>query len=207
MKIQYSKIRWQLASKLSLLVGLSLLTACSSGPLVRDYVAPVNECCTRISDFQFRPILLGQEFVLEVTSANATYQFVPGHNEHFIAFSMPSDIRATAIQTKSFLSTDYLPKSTTLFPDFIFLNDRYQEIGRSGVTNLQERGDFWGGALAGNVKVPAGARYFIIVAGKGDGSNYYHSANGNLHLIPAAALGKIAIKVYGEAAAMDATKQ
>lgn len=207
MKKEYSDIFWQLARRLSLLAGLSVLTACSSGPLVRDYVAPINDCCSKISDFQFRPILFGQELLLDITSADATYQFSPGYNIHFVAFSIPNNGQATAIQAKSFLSTDYLPKSTALFPDFIFLDDGYQEIGRSGVNNLQERGDFWGGALAGSVKVPAGARYFIIVAGMGDGSNYYHSANGLKHFIPAAALGKFAIKVYGETIGTDARKQ
>lgn len=183
---------------ISLLIPLWLLTACSSEPLVRDYVVPTNACCARIDEFEFRRLPVGQEFVFNITSADATYQFLPGRREHFAAFSIPDGFSVTAIQIKSYLSTDFLPKATALLPDFIFLDGGYRQIGRMSVKDLKERGNFWGGALGSTVVVPSGARYFIVIAGTGDGTNYYHSENGRLHPIPAAALGKLSLRVFGE---------
>jgi len=191
----YLRSWWRLGSLLS---SLGLLTACSSEPLIRDYVAPTNACCAKINEFQFRRLPLGREFVFSITSADSTYQFSLGHREHFAAFSVPDGFSSTTIQSKSYLSTDYLPKATALLPDFVFLDGDYRQIGRASVKDLQEQGDFWGGALGGMVAVPPGTRYFIVVAGTGDGSNQYHSENGRLHLIPAAALGKLSLRLFGE---------
>ena len=190
----------------SLLISVGLLTACSSEPLVHDYIAPTNACCARINEFEFRRLPLGQEFVFSITSADATYQFSSGRREHFAAFSIPDGFSATTIQIRSYLSTDFLPKATALLPDFIFLDGGYRQIGRMSAKNLQEQGNFWGGALGGTVAVPQGTRYFVVVAGNGDGSNYYRSENGRLHPIPAAALGKLSLRLFGEPIGTAASK-
>lgn len=196
MRAQYCLGGWWLA--ISVIISLILLTACSSEPLVRGYVAPTHTCCARIDEFKFHRLSLGQEFVFSITSADPTYQFSAGRREHFAAFSVPDGFAATTIQSKSFLSTDFLPKATALLPDFIFLDGGYRQISRASVKDLQERGSFWGGALGSTVIVPPGVRYFVVVAGIADGSNQYHSENGSLNPIPAAALGKLSLRLFGE---------
>jgi len=188
----------------SLLLGLGLLTSCSSEPLTQDYVAPVTPCCARISEFQFRPLPPGEEFLFNITPTDSTYRFSSGGAQHFAAFRIPDGFTATAIQTKSYLSSDYLPKATALLPDFIFFDSGYRQLGRASVRGLQERGDFWGGSLGSTVAVPPGTRYLVVVAGEGDGSNYYHSENGRRHPIPAAALGRLSLRLFGEVAERNA---
>lgn len=177
---------------------LCLFAACSSEPLVRAYEAPPQTCCARFDEFKFHPLPLGQEIDFSIASGNPTYPFVAGRREHFVAFRVPDGFSVTTIQSTSYLSTDFLPKATALLPDFIFLNGAYQQVGRVSVTDLQERGTFWGGALGGTVMVPPGVRYLVVVAGIGDGSSHYRSANGRLYKIPAAALGKFSLRMFGE---------
>lgn len=177
---------------------MCLLTGCSSDPLVRGYVTPKSVCCAKIEEFKFHTMPLGQEHFFKISSESPTHQFSAGRYEHFAAFRIPDGFAVAAIQSRSHLSTDFLPKATALFPDFIFFDSNYRQIGRANVKALQERGSFWGAALGATVAVPQGVRYFVVVAGNGDGSNQYRSENGVVHQIPAAALGKLSLRLFGE---------
>ena len=186
------------SSRLGLIAGVVVITGCVSQPLVGRYAAPNLTCCSSMAEFAFRPIPVGQDVDFSITSTEPTFTF-SGQPEHFVAFKVPDRFVVATIQVKSYLSTDFLPRATAVIPDFIYLDASYRVIGKSAVTHLQEAGGFWGGAFSGRTQAPSTTRYIVVVAGDGSkGIPVYHSENGMAHPIPAAALGKLALRLFGE---------
>lgn len=198
-----SKKHWHLVR---LLLSFGLISGCSNEPLIYNYTAPTSSCFTKIEEFQFRRFPLGRDFDFSITPSDATYSFTHGRCEHFAAFSLPDGFSATMIQSKSYLTTDYLPSARALIPDFIFLDEKYQFIKRINVKNLQEQSNLGGVSLTGQVIVPSSTRYIVIVAGYGDGTNRVHSENGTVHNIPPSALGKLSLRLFGESNGAAANK-
>ena len=199
MKSQYawSQKLW-CSSWLGLIASVVVITGCTSQPLVGSYVATKSACCSSIAEFKFHSIPLGQDIDFSITSTESNFPFSK-HPEHFVAFKVPDDFIAATIQVKSYLSTDFLPKATAVIPDFIYLDANYLVIGKSAVTNMQEAGGFWGAAFSGRAQVPPKTRYIVVIAGDGSTMGHdYHSANGTTHHIPAAALGKLSLRLFGE---------
>lgn len=185
-------------TQLGVIAGVIVITGCTSQPLVGNYVATKSACCSSIAEFNFRPIPLGLDVDFSITSTEPTFSF-SGHLEHFVAFKVPNDFAAATIQFKSYLSTDYLPKATAVIPDFICLDGNFLVIGRVAATNMQVAGGFWGGAFSGRAPVPPRTLYIVVVAGDGNnGVPAYHSENGRAYHIPAAALGNLSLRLFGE---------
>lgn len=193
--VRYNKSRF--STWFYIASGALLICGCASQPIVGRYSAPASACCSTIDQFNFRSISLEQENRLSITTADSTFPF-NGRPVHFAAFKLPIDFAATTIQIKSYLSTDFLPKATAVIPDLIYLDAGLRIVGKTSITNIHEDGGFWGGAFSGKAIVSPEVRYIVVIAG-GEGKAYpYASANGRLHFIPAAALGDLSFRLFGE---------
>jgi hypothetical protein len=184
-----------------LIAAVAFIAGCAGQPRLSDYVPEKMSCCTRIEEFTFRSIPLGEDVPVSISAKDSTYTFTE-KPQHFVAFKVPDGFVATTIQAKTYLSTDFLPNATALFPEFIFLDANFGLLRRAELGNMQVAGEFWrGGAFAGRSSVPGLARYFIIVAAESGGQTPpYRAENGRPYQIPAAALGSLSVRLFGEKA-------
>lgn len=184
--------------RLIYLTGAIFISGCANQPLIRDFVATKSACCSSMAQFNFRSIPLGQDFNLSITPAEPTFSF-SDRLVHFVPLKVPDNFIATAIQVKSFLSTDYLPKATAVFPDFIYLDANFKIVGKAVVTDMQSAGNFWGSAISSRAQVPPKTLYIVVVAGDGSGGfPTINAGSGRPYSIPAAALGDISLRLFGE---------
>lgn len=176
------------------------LAGCAGQPTVEEYVVPASGCCDSVSAITFRALPAGHPVEFNLTADAPTYRF-SGERRHFVAFSIPSDFSATTIQVTSFLTTAYLPKATAVLPDFLYLDADKQVLGRSSTRDFQSAAGFWRSGVAGRAEVPAGTRYVIVFAGKGDahGGPTLLSGNGTPWPVRAAAIGDFSLRLFGAA--------
>ena len=174
------------------------LTGCAGQPTVGQYAAPNTACCSSISEFTFRPVLLGQEVEFSLSPANPTYDF-SGPRQHFVALRIPDGFAATTIQVRTYLSTAYLPQATAVIPEFLFLDVDYKVLTRRPTENFQTAGGFWRSAVSGRVQVPSQTRYIVVTAGDGrSGVPVVRSENGTPYRVNPAALGDFSLRMFGE---------
>lgn len=184
----------------SWLIAFALVTiGCTSQPHVGYVAATKSGCCSSLAEVIFRPIPLGHEMDVSITAEAPILSF-SGTPEHFVALKVPDDFKAMSIQIKSYLSTTYLPNSTALIPEFIFLDAKNEVVGKAALDNVRVAGEFIrSGIFSGSVMVPAGSRFIVIVAGKGNSRvPAYPSANGRPYIIPLAALGELSLRIFGK---------
>jgi hypothetical protein len=181
------------------IAGAAVLAGCTSQPLARTYVAPNSTCCSSVDQFDFQTVQLGQDVEFGIASSSPTFAFF-GRREHFAAFRIADGSDATSLHVKSYLSSDLLPMATAVVPQFSFYDASLAPIGRSIATDAQPAGGFWRGAISGRAPVPSGTRYIIVTAADGSGGlPTLRSENGTRYQIPAAALGDLSLRLFGEA--------
>lgn len=175
------------------------LSACTSQPLVGDYVPPVAACCSKVSDYGFQPLALGKETDFSLAENGPTLT-IDGRRGFFAGFSIRADIVASAAVVKSYLSTGFLPKATAVVPELVFYDADLQRIGSTTVSNMQSDNGFWRSSISGRVAVPNKTRHIVIIAGNGaKGRTLIRSENGTPYYLPPAALGDLSIRLFGEA--------
>jgi len=179
-------------------IGWTAVAGCMSQPLVGNYVASDSACCSTVKEFDFRPIRLGEDVEFSLTSGGPASSF-SGGREHFSAFKVPDGFVATSIQSKSYLSTDLLPMATAVIPELRFYDESFLEIGKAGATNAQGATGFWRSAISSRAAIPVGTRYIVVTAGNTSGGlPTMRSENGRVHRIPAAAIGDLSLRLFGE---------
>lgn len=177
----------------------ALVAGCTGQPTVLQYVPPSAACCSGPAQFTFRPLPLGQEAEFSLSAADPTYDF-SGRRAHFVALRIPDGFSASAIQVKSYLSTAYLPNASAVLPDFVYLDRELRTIGRASSGDFQNAGGFWRSAVSGRARVPAAARYIVVIAGDGSGGlPALYSENRTPYRVRPAALGEFSLRLFGEA--------
>lgn len=178
------------ANRLVLVVAtLNCLAGCTSQPLVANYEPQQTECCSKVHDFPFRQMVPGQDIQFQLTSADPTYSS-NGKRQHFAAFRTPACLRPTAIHVTTYLSTEFFPKATAVSPDLIFLDADFAVLGQSEVSDWQPSDNQWRSAAMGRAVVPSATRYVVVIPGEG--------LRGRPFSLPAAALGELSLRIYGE---------
>ncbi len=183
------------------LLCIAALAGCLAKPSVFSYVAPVTGCCTRISEIQFVSMEPGREVDFSLTPRSPAFAFSETR-QHFVAVKFPEGFNVTSVQVRSYLTTEMIPKATVVLPDFVFLDENKNVIGKTALKEAKSSGGFWRAEMTGRAAVPAKARYMIAVAGTGSGgSPVFATENGSRYSIPPAALGDFSMRLFGEATA------
>lgn len=176
----------------------STLSGCATQSRVEEYTVPATACCSSLSALPFRPMPLGQELELSLTSASPTYDF-SGKRQHVAAVKIPDGFSATVIQVKTYLSGLFVWNMSALLPEFVFLDDRYQVLATRPTENYQRATGFWRSAVNGRVAVPAGARYVVVKPGDGSaGVPVVHGDKGASGRVNPAAVGDFSLRIFGE---------
>jgi hypothetical protein len=176
------------------------LYGCAGQPTVQNYVPRSGACCSKITDFNFVPMPLGQEMELSFTADLPTYAF-DGRPQHFIALKIADGFTPTAIQVRTYLSTGFLPYATAVLPQFIYLGPDLRIVERQSTRGFQQAGGFWRQGVTGRADVTPIARYIVVVAGDGSEERpIYHSESGRAFSIPPAALGAFTLRLFGQTA-------
>jgi len=151
-----------------------------------------------MAEFHFRTLAPGQEVEFTISAAEPTYEF-SGRAQHFVALGIPDDFAASAIQVRSFLTTPYLPSTSAVMPEFIYLGSDFRVVGGSPASGFQSAGTFWRSAVSGRARVPSGTRYVVVIAGDGRGGlPVLYSENRTPYTVRPAALGDFSLRLFGE---------
>lgn len=184
--------------RLMLAASALALAACTSQPLQGSYVVPTTDCCATLAEYAFKPLPLGQETDVSLTATSPTLA-LNGQRGHFVGFSIPPGVIASAVSVKTYLSSDFLPKATAVAPQFHFFDARFQPLAKVAVTDMQSEGGFWRSAVSGRVAVPSDTRYIVLMASRGEAWRaVVRSENGTQYRLPPAALGDLSVRLFGE---------
>lgn len=150
-----------------------------------------------MAQFRFSPLAPGREVELRFSASEPVYDFA-GQHRHFIALSIPDDFAASAIQVRSFLTSPYLPSTSAVIPDFIYLGSDFEVLEKSPATGFQNAAGFWRSAVLGRARVPPAARYIVVIAGDGSGGlPVLYSENRTPYTVRPAALGDFSLRLFG----------
>lgn len=192
--------RFRIGGSLAALLAsmLMVLAGCAGQPLVGSYHTAMRSCCGDVSQLPYQPAPLGQDISFTLNDNSPAFTFPPAAAlEPFAAFRMPDHFAVQTVVVTSRLSTDFLPNATAVYPVFLCLDTGFRQIARIPVTDFQSGGDFWGAALQGHAAMPRGTAYFIVVAGSTGGA-VVSAQSGRPYVIPAAALGGMSLRLFGE---------
>ena len=177
---------------------IAVLAGCAGQPTVGEYLTPKTACCASVSEVTFRPLSLGQDLGLSLSASSPTYE-ISGNRRHFVALKIPDGFEATAIHIKSYLTTPFLPKTSAVVPEFVFLDGSYRVIDTRPAEDFEVLREFGRSGVTGRVNVPVTARYVMVMASDGSrGVPVIHIGGGSSHRVNPAALGDFAVRIFGE---------
>lgn len=174
------------------------LSACTSQPLVSQYAAPPVNCCASIADLAWTTLPPGQAAEFHLTPSSPTLE-IDGRRTHVVGLAIPDGMRPSAVVVTTYLSSSYLPKATVVAPRLVFYGAGFVRIGDADTWDLRDDHGFWRSSLSQRVPVPAGTRYVVLMPGEApNGSPVLRSESGIPYYLPPAALGDVAVRLFGE---------
>jgi len=176
-----------------------MAAGCTSHPLVQDYAPPVSSCCARAQEIAYSELPFGGKVDIAFAPSSPTY-VIEGKPRHVGGVRIPSAVDPSSLIVTTYGSTTYLPMATAVVPDFIFLDEAFQIVGRAVADYSDYRGPLASGSfgLQTRVLVPAKTRYVIVTPGQPTQTKPIgYGGVGQRYSMPPAALGEISLQLYG----------
>jgi hypothetical protein len=184
--------------RIALAAVLAATAGCARAPLAGEYTPATASCCASPAEFRYRALAPGVDTEFHLSPTEPAFNF-DGRLQHFAAFAVPDGVRASALHVTSYLTAEFLPSAAAVNPDFIFLDGNFAGLGKSPIADMQWKKGFWRGGLEGRAAIPSGTKYIIVIAGRGGNVlPVVYSENRTAYRIPPAAMGDLAIKLFGE---------
>lgn len=178
------------------LIFLLLLTGCVSVPELQQQLANSSKVTHSYQEMNYAPLESAKSRAIKLDSESPTFMFEDGKS-YYSALIIPDLGSPHKLNVKTYLTSDYLPSTSVVAPNFLFLDSNKQPLKTTKSFRLDPGVDFWlGGYFEGNVIVPAETAYLVLYTNNNSDSNLTtYSENGHEWPVPYAPAGKLALEL------------